>query len=77
MFGAINKLKALFNQQNLMYLDVILTMLVHGEDPKYKDIYTTFWAEFNRHFPKDQGHSNRAWQGLRQLLAVVHDQLGK
>jgi len=77
MFGAIKKLQSLFTRQNLMYLDVILTMLVHGDDPRYKEIYKSFWEEFNKHFPQEQGHANNAWKGLRQLLAIVHDQLGK
>jgi len=77
MFGAIKKLQALLNKQNLMYLDVILTMLVHGEDERYQELYSSFWAEFNKHFPGDQGHANNAWQGLRQLLSIVHEQLGK
>lgn len=75
MFGAITKLKALLTQQNLMYLDVILSMLVRGEDPEYREIYTKFWAEFSKHFSPDQGHANSAWKGLRQLLAIVQEQL--
>lgn len=77
MFGEIKKLKKLFTTQNLQYLDVILSMLVKGGDAKYSNIYNSFWAEFGKHFPAGQNHANQAWSGLHQLLAVVHDQLGK
>jgi len=68
--GTITKLKALFTDQNLKYLETILSILTTPGTT----LYSKFWGEFMETHPGNDNYES-AWNGLSKLLDTVRTQL--
>ena len=70
--GSLSKLKNLLTEENIKYLDNVLSLLL---TPSGK-VYNAFWLEFQRQCGGDPGnqHFTKAAGALTQLHAVVKDQ---
>lgn len=71
----INRVKKLLSGPNLQYLNRILWQVTD----QTSETYNHFWSEFRKTYPGTGpgSHSTAAWNGLRELHAVVKKQIGE
>lgn len=74
MFKQLGDLKKVLTKPNIMYLDIIVTILTErSEDP---EVYDKFWSKFKKFFPQ-AGSDKAAWAALNQLHKIIRSQLNK
>jgi hypothetical protein len=69
MFGIIGKLRSLLSDENVRYLDVLLSAMTHEGSP----VYGTLWTWFEGKFPESPGARVTAWRALVRLRKIVQE----
>ena len=70
MFGILGKLQSLLSDENVKYLDVLLSALTK---PDGSPVYNTLWNWFEEKFPDSPNAHIAAWRALRQLQLLVQE----
>lgn len=74
MFETLGKLKALLNDQNIIYLDEILGGIL---DPNNKQVYNPLWNWFMSLHPDSPEVFKYSWGALHNLHQIVKNYRAK
>jgi len=70
MFGIVAKLGKLLSDNNVRYLDVLLTALVQKQG---SPVYDQLWSWFSSRFPDNPNAGRQAWAALQKLQGIVRE----
>jgi len=66
----VARLLGLLSEENVRYLDTLLTALTQK---KGSPVFTTLWSWFERQYPNQPNAVDRAWRTLSALQKIVED----
>ena len=73
MFKGFVEIKKLLTDENLLYLDFVLSALTNPTD---NEVYGKFWAKFQRAFPQ-HGVDKKAWHALTALHKIIRARINE